>query len=50
MMSTWNLDEQRREGEEEDDRHAPEVKVARCAYFRRHRRRVVDAHFERLLV
>ena len=38
-VRTWNLYEERREREEKDDRHAPEIEVARCAYVRRHRHR-----------
>jgi len=50
---TWNLDEQRREGEQKDYRHTPQVEVARRAYFRRHVARydddddAVDAILER---
>jgi len=33
--NTWNLDEERRERKEKDDRHAPQIEVARCADLRR---------------
>jgi len=34
-VNTWNLDEERRERKEKDDRHAPQIEVARCTNLRR---------------